>query len=342
MSLLGSLALSSAWADQVVLKNGDRVTGTIVKKDGKNLTVKSAQFGDVTIPWDQVVSIQSDKPLHVVVPGGKTVQGTLATTDGKIEIATTDGKLTFAPADVATIRDDDEQAGYERLQHPSWAQLWAGTGSLGFAGASGNAETLTFTTAVTAARNTNTDKTSIYFNDIKASALVGGKDSQTADAVRGGWGYNHNVSSRLFVNFSNDWEYDKFQNLDLRFVFGGGFGYHVIKNARAQFDVLGGFDYNHSKFSDLPTQSYAEVFFGDQYTLKLNASTQIVQSIRYYDDLSNNSAFRLNADISANTKISKWLTWNLSLSDRYLNDPAPGRKTNDFLYSTGLGVTFGK
>ncbi len=144
------------------------------------------------------------------------------------------------------------------------------------------------------------------------------------------------------MNFSNDWEHDKFQNLDLRFVFGGGFGYHVLKSARSQFDVLGGFDYNHSKFSSLPTQSYGEVFFGDQYTLKLTASTQIVQSVRYYDDLSNGSAFRANADISANTKISKWLTWNLALSDRYLNDPAPGRKTNDFLYSTGLGVTFGK
>jgi len=42
------------------------------------------------------------------------------------------------------------------------------------------------------------------------------------------------------------------------------------------------------------------------------------------------------------TKISKWLTWNISLSDRYQNYPAQGRKTNDFLYTTGLGITFAK
>ena len=35
------LLASSLRADQVVLKNGDRVTGAVVKKDGKNLTVKT-------------------------------------------------------------------------------------------------------------------------------------------------------------------------------------------------------------------------------------------------------------------------------------------------------------
>ena len=71
-------------------------------------------------------------------------------------------------------------------------------------------------------RDQNTDKTSLYFNAIKASALVNGKSADTAQAVRGGVGYDHNVAPRLFVNVFNDYEYDQFQNLDLRFVVGGG------------------------------------------------------------------------------------------------------------------------
>jgi len=334
--------LSAAWADQVVLKNGDRITGSIVKKDGKNLTIKSDQFGVVTLPWDQVVSVQADKPLNVGVPGGRTVQGTIATANGKLEITTKDTKLSLDPGDITTIRNDDEETAYERLQHPGWGQLWAGNATVGFAGASGNAETLTFTTGATAARVTNTDKMSLYFNAIKASAFVNGKNSDTAQAVRGGLGYNHNVSPRLFVNVFNDWEYDKFQNLDLRFVLGGGFGYHAMKTMRSQLDVLGGFDYNRSKFSAPPTQSSGEVFFGDQYNLKVNGSTSLVQSFRIFEDLSNSSAYRANADIGWNTKIAKWLTWNVSVSDRYLHNPAPGRKTNDLLYSTGLGITFAR
>jgi small nuclear ribonucleoprotein (snRNP)-like protein len=127
----------------VVLKNGDRVTGSIVKKDGKTLTIKTDQFGVVTVAWDQVDSVKADKPVNVVLPDGKTVKGTIATADGKVEVATQDAKLSLAPAEVATIRDDAEQSAYERMLRPGWGQLWAGTGSLGFAGTSGNARTLT-------------------------------------------------------------------------------------------------------------------------------------------------------------------------------------------------------
>src|SRR5690349_1825352 len=83
LPMFACLPLSTIWADEVVLKNGDRVTGSIVKKDGKNLTIKTDQFGVVTTSWDQVESIKTEKPVNVVLQDGKTVQGTLATTDGK-------------------------------------------------------------------------------------------------------------------------------------------------------------------------------------------------------------------------------------------------------------------
>jgi Protein of unknown function, DUF481 len=74
------------------------------------------------------------------------------------------------------------------------------------AGASGNARTLTFTAGFNAARVTNTDKTSVYFSAIKASAGAG-------------WPYDHNLTPRLFLNTFNDCEYDKFQSLDQKVNF---------------------------------------------------------------------------------------------------------------------------
>jgi putative salt-induced outer membrane protein YdiY len=325
-----------------VLKNGDRVTGSIIKKDGKSLTMKADQFGVVTFAWDQVESVKVDQPVNVVLQDGKTVLGTLATADGKVEVAAKDAKLSVPPGDITAIRDAGEQRAFERLQKPGWTDLWAGTASVGFAGTSGNAKTLTFTTGVNAARVTNSDKTSIYFNTIKASALVNGKSSDTAEAVRGGLGYNRNISPRLFVNVFNDYEYDKFQNLDLRFVLGGGLGFHAMKTERSRLDLLGGADYNHSSFSTPLTRNSAELFWGDEYALKLGGATSIVQSFRMFNDLSNTGTYRVNFDIGASTKLAKWLNWNVSISDRYLNHPAPGRKTNDLLYTTGLGITFSR
>jgi putative salt-induced outer membrane protein YdiY len=324
------------------MKNGDRVTGVIVKKDAKNLTIKTDHFGEVTTGWDQVDSIRTDKPVTVVLEDGRTVQGTVTTSNGQIDVATPSGAVTAVPAQVAAIRDADEQGAYERLLHPGWKQLWAGTASLGLAGTAGNARTLTFTTGVNAARITKTDKTSVYFNTIKASALVNGKNSDTAQAYRGGVGYDHNIRPRLFANVFNEDEYDRFQNLDLRFVLGGGLGFHALKKERSQLDLLGGIDYNHSKFSTPLTQNSAEFFWGDDYSLKLSGATSLVQSFRMFNNLTNTGTYRMNFDVGASTKLSKWLTWNVLLSDRYLNHPAPGRKTNDFLYTTGVGITFAR
>jgi len=331
----------AAWADQIVLKNGDRMTGAIVKKDGKNLTIKTDQFGAVTVAWDQVDSITADKPLNVVLQDGRTVQGTLATANGSIAVATPTATLSLTPAEITTLRNADEEKAYERLLRPNWGQLWAGDASLGFAGTVGNAETGTFSLGLTAARVTNTDKTSFYFNAIKASALVDGHHAETAQAVRGGLAYNHNFAQRVFASVFNDYEYDRFQDLNLRFVAGGGLGYQAVKGERASLNLTGGADFNRSDFTTT-TQKSAEVYWGDGYTLKLSAVTMLTQSFRMFNDLTHTGSYRVNADLTASTKVKKWLNWNLSVSDRYLNHPVPGRKTNDFLYTTGLGISFAK
>jgi putative salt-induced outer membrane protein len=329
---------SSARADQIVLKNGDRVTGSIVKKDGKSITIKADQFGVVTTAWDQVESISTDKPVNVVLADGKTVQGTLATSNGQVAVA----GQNVAPGQITVIRDADEQRAYERLQHPGLTELWAGSASLGLAGTSGNATTFTFTTAVNAARVTNTDKTSIYFNAVKSSATIDGKNSDTAEAILGGIGYNHNLTPRIFANVFNDWAYDKFQSLDLRFVAGGGLGFHAIKTERRQLDILAGADFDHSKYSTPLTTNSAEFFVGDDYALKLTKTSSLVQDFRYFSGLSDTGTYRMNFDAGLASKISKSLIWNVALADRYLNHPAPGRKTNDFIYSTGIGFTFAR
>jgi putative salt-induced outer membrane protein YdiY len=326
------LAAHGSWADQVTLKNGDRVTGAIVKKDGKTLTIKTESLGPVTVPWEQVVTIQSDAPLNVVLTDGKTVQATLQT---------------LKPTEVVTIRNADEQKAYERLLRPGWGQLWAGTATIGLAGTQGNAQTRTFTMALNAARTTNSDKASLYFNAVKASALINGVDAGTAQAVRGGWAYNHKISSRLFVNTFNDYEYDHFQNLDLRFVLGGGLGYSVWKGERSRLDLLGGAAYNREKFSPPSpapefTRNSAEAYWGDDSSYKLSAVTSVVQGFRMFNNLSNTGQYRMNFDLGANTRLLKWLSWNLGFSDRYLSNPVAGRKNNDILYTTGVGITFSR
>jgi putative salt-induced outer membrane protein YdiY len=324
------------------MKNGDRLTGSVIQLDGKNITIKTAAFGLISAPWSQVASLTTDSPIHIALQGGRTMTGVIAPANGRLAITSNASTTTVSTEEITALRNDEEQAAYERLLAPGLGQLWAGVASLGWAGTNGNAKTLTFTAGFNAARLTNKDKTSVNFSLIKASALINGVSASTAEAVRGGVGYNHNVSPRLFVNVFNDYEYDRFQNLDLRFVIGGGFGYHAVKTDRHVLDVLGGVDYNHSSFSTGLTRNSAEAFWGDEYLFKLNGTTSLTQSYRMFNNLSDTGQYRINFDLGLGTKLRKWVTWNVALSDRYLSNPVPGRKTNDWLYTTGLGVTFGK
>jgi putative salt-induced outer membrane protein YdiY len=331
-------ATGAVRADQLVMKNGDRVTGSIVKKDAKTITIKSDAFGVITAPWDQVVSITADQPVTVVLKEGRTVAGTMTTAAGKVDVAAQDAHVTVDPTDIVTVRNADEEKAFERLEHPSLAQLWATTATLGLAGTAGNAKTATFTTGATAVRATRTDKITLTFNVIDAAATVNGQTSQTARAVRGGVSYDHNVGSRLFLSTFNTYEYDKFQNLDLRAVFGGGLGFHAIKTGRAKLDFTGGGDFNHENFASDVTRHSGEFYWGDDFTYQLSKGVSVVQAYRMFNNLTDTGAYRVNFDLGFSTKLTKWLTWNASASDRYLSNPLPGRKTNDFLYTTGFGV----
>src|SRR5260370_12824901 len=106
--------VNAAFADQVTMKNGDRLSGSIVKCDGKNLLLKSELAGAVTIPWDAVTAIDSSAPLNVGLKDGQVIVGAVSTKDGKLEVATKEaGAVTASRESVQYIRSKKEQTAYE-------------------------------------------------------------------------------------------------------------------------------------------------------------------------------------------------------------------------------------
>src|SRR5690606_29058273 len=138
-----------------------------------------------------------------------------------IQIESETARREVALSDVTHLRNAEQQRAYERLLAPGLTELWKGSMNFGFAGTQGNARTRTLTTSASATRATDVGKTKVYFNAVNASALIEGLTAATARAVRGGWSYSRNVTTNLFVNTFNDYEFDRFQLLDLRVVAGG-------------------------------------------------------------------------------------------------------------------------
>jgi len=59
-----TFGVATAVADQITLKNGDRLTGKIVKSDGGKLVIKTDLLGDVTVDLvSNEVGVEVKKPL---------------------------------------------------------------------------------------------------------------------------------------------------------------------------------------------------------------------------------------------------------------------------------------
>lgn len=328
--------------DQVALKNGDRVSGKVAKKEGGKLTLKSDLLGTLLIPWDAVQSLTTEEPLTVVLPDGRVVAGAVRTVAGEVEIETP-AALERAPlAELPAMRNAAEQRAYERLQHPGWLHLWSGYADLGLALARGNARTNTFTSGFRAERAARLDKLVLHFKQIYSTATVDGVSSATARAIRGGWTYNRDDHRRFFLNAFNDYEYDRFQNLDLRFVLGGGAGVSILRRESNRLDVVAGADYNRENFDTPLTRNSAEAFWGDDYHYKVNNRFSLRQGFRLFHNLTDTGVYRVNFDLGVNTGLWKWLSWQVTGSNRFLSNPVMGKLRNDVLLTTGVRVSFAR
>ncbi|HEV7218283.1 MAG: YdiY family protein [Terriglobales bacterium] len=341
-TLLGMLAFHSimALADQVVLKNGDRLSGEILKSDSKALVVKTEFAGEVTIQWSAVDQIHSTQPLHVEVKDAPPATGTVTTEDGNLVIATaTGGNVTVAKDAVVNMRNSEQETAYEQTLHPRLTQGWAGGANVGFALTAGNSETKNLALAFTADRKSLTDRIALYTNSVYATSNTAGVTGTTANSVQSGIRYERNLSGRVFAFVSGDFQTDALQSLDLRSVYGAGFGYHAIKNDSTTLDLLAGANYTREKYTTLQ-RNIAALTLGEELSHKLGKSTLLTQKLYVFPALNEAGEYRSTFDLGTVTKISKWLGWQTAFGDIYVTNPPAGKKKNDITLTTGLNVTF--
>jgi putative salt-induced outer membrane protein YdiY len=366
LSAFSLLLLSSvAYADQVVLKNGDRISGKIVTGDGKTLLLRSEFAGDVTIQWDAITDIESSDNINITLKDGTRLSGKVTTRDGKFVVAGAPAAATpsvAAKEAIVAVRNDAEQHSFdvetERMAHPKFQYFWNGTLDTGLALTRGNSETANFTLAAKAIRETPRDKLTVYGDYIFANNSSVPPSVTTANALDAGLRGDLNFRTHLFVFAFTDFQTNQLQHLDLRSVFGGGFGYHLIKTANTTFDLFGGISYDRDSFGAYnltnPTpppalllfpssvQNSAEAVLGEEFDAKLSKRTALTERFSFYPNLSHTGDYRFQLDSTISTQMKRWLSWQATFSDRYISYPPVGLKANDLLLSTGLRVMWGK
>ena len=353
LTFLALILAPALHADTVVLKNGDRLTGTAVKLDGGKLTFKTAYADAIAISWDQVTSLTTTAPLVLPTPTGNLSVTGIERSETGLTVTTPSGPSTLPTASVTILRSPADQTTYEASLHPGWAHAWAGAANVSFALAHGNANTATFGAGVAVARTTRNDKTSLYVNSLY-SENANATPSTSANTNGGGIRYDHNLNPKIFIFTSGDFLADALQNLDLRSIVGGGFGYHALKKAKQTFDVTGGLVWTHENYAAFSTpnatpppaatltaaevNSFAALALGEQYSRKIGTGNLFTEQANFYPDLNDISQYQFNVNSTFSAKIAKSFSWVTTFSDNYTSFPPAGTLDNDIILTTGLGI----
>jgi len=213
---------------------------------------------------------------------------------------------------------------------------------LGYAQARGNAQTNTINSAARVLRTTSRDSINAYFLSLFSKNQNNGQSVLAANSIRGGIKYDLNLTPRMYTFASSDLEFDEFQRLDLRFVPAGGLGFHWVKNKNTIWDLFGGGSLNREFFNNGLNRTSGEILAGNELAHKFAGMFTLSEKLVFYNNITSSGNYRMNADVAFAAAIKKWLSYQVTASNRYLSNPLAGRKTNDLVVTTGVRLVFAR
>lgn len=232
-------------ADEVHLKNGDRLTGEVKSLEEDRLILVTSYAGEVTITWSEVAALRTDKPIKVVLTDDSVVEGISQPGEEKEMNLLTEkieGGVSFYLADVKSINP----------KPPEPAVKISARVNVGIDVKKGNTDTETyhFDGSFVARTEKNRYRAAFKTDNEKSSGV------DTADNWLGSINYDHFLSEKWFLYGNASFESDQFKDLNLRSVLGVGSGYQFIETPTTKLSGEVGFSYANEDYELDEDNSY--------------------------------------------------------------------------------------
>jgi putative salt-induced outer membrane protein YdiY len=328
LSLLGAvllLATGVAQADEVRLKNGDRLSGTVLEMTGGKLVLKTSYAGKIKIDWSQVTGLTTDKPLCVQGQGGKISQGqALSAGGGELKLSQ-DGKAqVLALSQVKAINPEDKDP-----------FKITGSISLGMNSTRGNTNKYDQSLLGQAVATWKTiNRATAGFESYYAEKSNHDTDDNSLAYLE----YNRFMSKDWYWLANLRWEQDRFKDLQFRGITGAGIGYQVWRSPPTNLAIEFGPNFVYEEYTDNHNKDYYA------WRLQLNYSRwffdHFVQfwhrgtSFSQIDDMSN---LFFTTRQGLKLPLGYGLFTNLQFNLDFDSQPAPGKSQfdNRFIFSLG-------
>ncbi len=243
-----------ARADEVQLKNGDRISGTIVRMENKLLQIKTPYAGDVSIKWEAIAAITTDSSVQVGLRDDTSARGVvLPAEEGKLRLKAekVEEPWTFDIDDVKVI-------------NPPPDYRWALRLNAGVDIEKGNTDSEEYHLDTHFFVRTESSRYTIWAELDKEYE----SDVLSEDSALGVLKYDHFLTKKWYGWLATLLEKDEFKDLNLKSVVGAGPGYQFFESPLRNLGVETGPMYVHEDFDEGEDQGYGALgwrFDYDQY-----------------------------------------------------------------------------
>ena len=237
----------------------------------------------------------------------------------------------FVLTTCARAGEADRTADVSTNKPPKWESSLA----FGLALTSGNSDTL-LTTAAFKSRRKSAENEFGFGVDGAYGENNSVKNNETLHGV-GQW--NHLFTERGYGYFNVEGLHDGIADLQYRFTLGPGAGYYFIKDAST---FLAGELGPSVVFQELGRveSTYVSLRLAERFEHKLSTGARVWERAEILPQVDKVDNFLVNAELGAETALTKTISLQVTLQDNFVNQPAPGRKDNDVKLITSLVYKF--
>jgi putative salt-induced outer membrane protein YdiY len=331
----GSVAL----ADVVTLSDGSRIVGTVGRTENAKLKVETQFAGTLEIDATKIVSVQTDKPVNVGLKSGKNVLGKIEwdPTAKQGVVRTEQGDVSIAMDTVAAIWPEGDKSPAvlaKEAEIEKKRPKWSATLEAGILAKEGNNDILEVRGRGEVRRKSEKDLWRFYIG-----AQYGEQnDVRSVNEIIGGAYFEHLFTEKLFGYLGQEFEYDEFEQLDLRSTTTAGAGYYWIKEEHHELKNRVGLGYRHQKWEDGETTEDVIVDLGLDYRLDITPWLQFTSANTYQPSIEELRIYRLVSDNAFLIPIADSDIWKIKLGAlyEYYSVPPPDTERLDQTYYANI------
>lgn len=315
-ALLAATAGRDAAADEVVLRNGDRLSGKVLHVADGKLELRTPYAESLQLDWATVARIRTDAPV-VVLRRGETRPTRLALTPET------------ALDDIVYVNPKPHETGL--------GTTYSGRAALAASYVRGNAESERFygdgefTGRARAYRYTLSGKA-----ERRAEPPAGSNVAWLANA-----NYDRFVAARRFLYVRGSLEHDRSKDIDRRSALGGGYGAQLAESERLNVSLRGGLDYVAVERSAAPDERYPALGWAFKADARpWDARLQAFHEHEGFWNLEDAARLFVRSKTGLRMPLIARLSASAQLNVDWERRPAPGRKATDTTLLLGLDYSW--